>query len=161
MNVATALNTLRIWWAARAAREQWMLGAAAALVGGALVYSVALAPALRVAAAHAATGARLQAQWQTMVQLQAQAQALQSQPRPTADTVRSALQASVQPLGTQADVAMRADGARVNLRNIDAQTLATWLANARTQAGSVPLQANLTRTGTAWSGSLLMSLPAP
>lgn len=161
MSKTSWMAPAELWWSARAPREQRMLTIAAALVLAATVYALAVAPALRVLRTHADTHTRLQSEWQTMLQLQAQAKALQAQPRQNAAAARAALQSAAQMLGTQVDVSFGPEGARVMLRNIDASALAQWLATARTQAGSVPIQASLNRNGTAWSGTVLMSLPAP
>jgi len=152
---------LRAWWDARDARERRLLQLAFALVVVGLVYGLAIAPAWKIWRSHQDTAPRLQAAWQTMVQLQAQAKTLQAQPRQNAAAARAALQSAVQAMGAQADVTFGPEGARVVLRNVDGQTLAQWLASARIQAGSVPLQANISRNGAAWSGTVVMTVPTP
>jgi general secretion pathway protein M len=161
MSAPSLLASAGLWWSARAPREQRLLTVATALILAATVYALAVAPALRVMRTHADTQTRLQNEWQTMVQLQAQAKALQAQPRQNAAAARAALQSAAQSLGAQADVSFGPEGARLVLRNVDGQTLARWLATARTQVGSVPVQANINRSGAVWSGTVLMTLPAP
>ena len=161
MSRPTFMTSAGLWWSARAPREQRLLTIAAVLILTATVYALAVAPALRVMRTHADTQARLQNDWQTMVQLQAQAKALQAQPRQNAAAARAALQSAAQSLGAQAEVSFGPEGARLVLRNVDGQTLAQWLATARAQAGSVPVQANINRNGAAWSGTVVMTLPAP
>lgn len=156
------MNTLSLhtWWSLRAPREQSILKFAAALVGLAVLWWVALAPGLRTLRTYEATHAAQATQLQAMQQMQAQAQALQAQPRiPQAQAVQ-ALQASVQQaFGAKADFSSSAANATVTLRGVSPEALAQWLASARTLAHCAPTQARLTRAGTAWSGTLTMALP--
>ena len=59
---------------------------------------------------------------------------------------------------------MAGERATVTLKDASADALAEWLAQARLNARSVPLEARLVRASTAgistWSGVLVMSLPA-
>lgn len=159
MSAPSLMTQAGVWWSARAPREQRLLVVAAALIASSFLYALAVSPALKVLRTHSENQSRLQNDWQTMVQLQSQARALQSQPRQNATAARAALQSSVQSLGAQADMSFGPEGARLVLRNVDGQTLAQWLAAARTQAGSVPVQASISRNGAAWSGTVLMTLP--
>ena len=158
MNAAT----LRAWWSQRPPREQSLLRLGALLVVAGLLWSLALTPALRTVRTFDAKRSTQDAQLQTMLRLQAQAQALQALPRLSQPAATQALQASVQQaFGALADVTISGDSATVRLRGVTADVLAQWLANARSNARCVPVQAHLTRAGTAWSGTLQMALPAP
>ena len=79
------------WWPELAPREQRMVIVAGALVAAALVWWVALAPALRTLATAPAAHAELDAQLQQMAALQIQAKALQSQPRANREDALRAL----------------------------------------------------------------------
>ncbi|VTU23726.1 General secretion pathway, M protein [Variovorax sp. PBS-H4] len=172
------------WWPELEPREQRLIGAAAALVLLALLWWVALAPALRILAAAPAEHARLDAQLQQMTTLQTQAKALQAQPRASRDDAVRALESSVrQSLGPNAQLqpAASGDGITVAVRTVPADTLAQWLAQARSNARAVPREAHLARSaqntpgagGAApaagatnnerpavrWDGSLVMGLP--
>ena len=72
---------LRSRWQALAAREQTLVLAAAALVAVALLWWVAVAPALATLRTAPARHAELDAQLQRMQSLRAEAQQLQSAPR--------------------------------------------------------------------------------
>lgn len=153
---------IQAWWEQRAAREKTILQFAALLVGAALLWSAALAPALRTLRAFEGKHQAQEAQLQAMLRLQAQAQSLQSQPRLSQAAAVQALQTSVQQaLGAKADFSNSAGNATVTLRGVSAEALAQWLASARIDAHASPVQARLTRTGTDWSGTLQMGLPAP
>ena len=151
---------LQSWWSQRAVREQSILKFAGAVIGLALLWWVALAPGLRTLRTFEATRAAQATQLQTMQQMQAQARVLQAQPKlPHAQAVQ-ALQASVQQsFGPKADFTSSTANATVILRGVNAESLAQWLAIARTQARSTPTQARLARTGSVWSGTLTMALP--
>ena len=171
---------LQARWAALAVRERRMAAAAIAFVALALLWWIALAPALRTLAAAPAEHAQLDAQLQQMATLQNRAKALQSQPRLARDDALRALETSVREgLGTTNAQLMTAggDGATVTLRATPASTVAQWLAQARGNAHAVPREVHLTRAPSAppapggkdapqlpqvrWEGTLVMALPAP
>jgi general secretion pathway protein M len=170
------------WWPELEPREQRLIGAAAALVLLALLWWVALAPALRTLSAAPAEHARLDAQLQQMTTLQTQAKALQAQPRASRDDAVRALESSVrQTLGPNAQLqpAASGDGITVAVRTVPADTLAQWLAQARSNARAVPREAPLARGAQSapaapggaapaagaerpvvrWDGTLVMGLP--
>lgn len=158
------MNTLALhaWWSQRPPREKALLRGGGVLLGMALVWSVALAPALRTLRSYETQRAAQEAQLQTMLGLQAQAQAAQALPRLTPATAAQALQTSVtQAFGTHAELTLAGGTATVTLRGVDAAALAQWLANARVNARAAPVQARLTHAANGWSGSLQMALPQP
>lgn len=181
---------LKARWAALDARERRLVAGAATLVALALLWWIALAPALRTLAAAPAEHARLDAQLQQMATLQNRAKALQSQPRLNRDDALRALETSVRDgLGASNAQLMTAGGdgaATVSLRAAPAPTLAQWLAQARGNAHAVPREVHLTRAPTStpastpaaaaatspggkdaakppvvrWDGTVVMALPA-
>ncbi|RZL64221.1 MAG: type II secretion system protein M [Variovorax sp.] len=184
--MSAPLSPLKTRWAAMAPRERRMVGIAAALVALALLWWVALGPALRTLAAAPAEHARLDAELQKMSTLQARARALQALPRANRDDALRALDSSVrESLGPGAQLlnAGSGDAANVTLRGASAEALAQWLAQARANARAVPREAHLSRAtaspasptpttagparpaaaGTPavrWEGNLVMTLPA-
>ena len=151
-------------WNQLAPREKSLLGAALAVIALALVWQLVLAPSLRTLRAATAQGLALDAQLQHMQSLQAQAKALQKQaPLAYDDALRALNQATKQTLGSTAQVSAVAERANVTLQAARADALAQWLAQARVNARSTPLEARLTRTatpaGVTWSGTLVMTLP--
>jgi general secretion pathway protein M len=156
------MNSLTAWWEARAAREKTLLGWGAALVALTLIWAIGIAPAWRSIQKFEMQRTALDAQIRSMQRMQAQAKTLQAQPKLTQAQAAAALEATVkQSFAGQADVSLRAGDATVTLRNVSADAVAQWLATARNNAHTVPIQARLTRTGATWSGSLQMGLPAP
>jgi general secretion pathway protein M len=152
-------------WNLLAPRERNLLSAAGAVVLAALLWTLLLAPALRVLRTAPGQAVALDAQLQRMQTLQAQAKTLQQQaPLGYEDALRALQQATKQTLGTTAQVSVNGERATVTLQAAGADALAQWLAQARVNARSVPLEAKINRistpAGTTWSGVLVMSLPA-
>jgi general secretion pathway protein M len=153
---------LKARWQALAPREQRGLGLAAVLVGLALLWSVALAPALRTLRGVEAQNIQLGTTAERMQALQARAKLLQAKPlTPPGDTLK-ALQAATTALGKQATLQVLGEQATVTVRQASALSLANWLAP---EAGAVlsPSEAHLQRdAGSAealWSGTLVFRLP--
>lgn len=156
-------QNIQAWWDALAARERALVAGAALLVGLALLWWVAVAPALTTLRTADAQHQALDAQLQTMRALQAEAQALQSQPKVRQDEALRALEASVKPLGGTAQLGVVGDRATVTLRGATADAVAQWLVQARINARAVPVEARLTRrvvVGPAtWDGTVVLNLP--
>ena len=179
MNATQLMDNWRARWAAMAPRERQLAGGAIALVALALLWWIALAPALKTLRAAPAEHAKLDAQLQQMTTLQAQAKALQAQPRANRDEAMKALEGGVRAsLGPAAQIQQQgaSDGVNITLRNVPADALAQWLAQARGNARAVPREVHLTRAAASstpdkaapadaaakprWDGTLVMSLPA-
>ncbi len=177
--MATARQALAQRWQAMSAREQLLLRWGAALLCVAVVWWLALAPALRTVRQAPAQQATLDAQWQQLQDLQAQAQSLQQQPRMSQAEALNTLQSrTTELLGASAQLQTVGDRSTVTLQAVSASALAHWLAQVRTQARALPVQAQLQRSAAAsgpesqnsnppmstapsWSGSVVLSLPAP
>lgn len=161
------LQPLQAQWTRLAPRERRSVAIAAALVLVALVWWLALAPALNTLRSAEAQHRTLDAQLQTMLRLQAEAQTLQSQPKMGFEEALRALEASVrQRLGGSGQLTVVGDRATVTLKGTSADALARWLAQARVNARALPTEVRLVRTpgteaasGPTWDGSLVMSLP--
>jgi len=150
------------------------------VVGLALLWWVALAPALATLRTAGPRHAELDAQLQRMQSLQAEAQQLQSAPRSARGDAAAALRAALtQRLGTTAQLNVVGDRATVTLKAAPADALAQWLAQARSNARAAPVEARLTRSTAAapraanapatlgspapavprWDGTLVLALP--
>ena len=156
-----AVETMRARWAALVPREKMMVAVATAVVAFALVWMIAIGPALATLRNADEQRRSLDAQVQRMVALQAQSQALQSQPKQGRDESLRQLEASVrQRLGTTARVVISGDRVTITLTATPADALAQWLAQARVAARSLPGEAHLTRNATGtWDGTLVVTLP--
>ena len=158
------MNLMTTWqarWRSLAASEQRWLLLVMVVLGAALLWWLALAPALAVLKAAPAQHRALDAQLQQMQQLQAQAQSLQSQPALTTEDARSALEASLKPLGATAQMAVQADRITVTFKGMGADALARWLATARQNARTAPSEAHLVRNAAlTWDGAVVINLGA-
>lgn len=153
---------LRSRWALLAPREQALVAGAAALVAIALVWWIALAPAIATLRSADAQHRALDAQLLQMRRLQAQAKAMQAQPHQNPDeSMRQLEQAIHQQLGTSARYSIAGDRVTVTLTNAPAAALAQWLSQVRANAHAIAGEARLTRSGAGgWDGTLVLSLPA-
>ncbi|MPM55920.1 hypothetical protein SDC9_102718 [bioreactor metagenome] len=170
---AETLDMLKTRWKALAAREQILVLAASAIVLLALVWWVALAPALKTLRAAPAEHAQLDSQLQHMRSLQQEALELQKAPRVQGEDAAKVLQTSLtQALGATAQVAVVGDRATVTLKAAPAAALGQWLSQVRSNVRAVPIQAKLVRSGASsgnkpatdnppahWDGTLVLSLP--
>ena len=168
MSLTTALAPLQARWTQLAARERTLLALAATVVLGAALWLLVLAPMVSTLRTADTRARALDAQLQQMLGLQAQVQNLQTQPPLRYDEALKALNlATEQTLGKAAQVSVTGDRASVTLQGAPADAVARWLAQARLNARSVPVEARLARVaatkdtpGIAWNGVLIMSLPA-
>jgi general secretion pathway protein M len=155
----TQSTPLAARWAALPARERQLVVLGAALVAVALLWWVALAPALATLRAAPARHKQLDAQLQQMRTLQAQAQTLQVQAPMSAVDARRALEASVKPLGTAAQLVVMGERVTVTFNAVAPDALAQWLTQARLNARAVPSEAKLVRNGAgSWDGTVLLNL---
>lgn len=158
------MAAMRRHWAGLAAREQTLVLAAAAVVGLALLWWLALAPALAQLRTSPARHAAVDAQLQRMQALQAEALHLRDAPRPQGNEALRTLRDSLtRQLGPGAQLQAAGDRATITLKAVPADALAQWLAQARSQARAVPVQTRLVRSGQSlpalWDGQLVLALP--
>ena len=153
---------LKARWATLAAREQRGVLLAAAALGAALVWFVALAPALRSLKTVAAQSASLAADIERMQALQVRAKALQAKPALAPQESLRALQAAATKLGNAVTLQVVGEQATLTIKRMSAVELGQWLA-AQTGPGMSPTEAHLKRdTGSVepvWSGTLVYRLP--
>jgi len=164
-------NPLSPWLAKLAPRERRALGVAAAVVAMALLWWLALAPALATLRQAPEQHIKLDAELQHLQTLAAQAQALQSQPPLGRDDALRALETATQRhLGADAKLNAVGDQATATFKTAEATALAQWLAEVRINARTVPAELRLsaaTPSATAataaarpgvWQGSAVFAL---
>jgi general secretion pathway protein M len=172
MSLMTSLAPLQARWAQLATREKNLLKLTATLVLIGVLWLLVLAPTVATLRTAETQARALDAQLEHLRALQAQAQSLQKQPPLGFDeAVRALNLAKKQVLDATAQVNVAGERANVTLQGASADALAQWLAQARLNARSVPVEARLVRdtskatstaanaTGVTWSGVLVMSLP--
>ena len=143
---STALTTWQAFWTARQPRERRLLMLAAWLIGTALAWQIALAPALQTWRDAPDRQAALDAQTTQMLLWQAQAKGLQAHaPLPRSEALQRLESSAAQWLGPDARVSLQGEQVRITLKAAPADGLSRWLAQARSQAQALPVQAQLQR----------------
>ena len=172
---------LRQRWDALGARERRLVLIAALIVGAALLWWIALGPALSTLKKAQAQHNELDAQLQQMQSLKAQASALAALPKISVEDARRALDASLkQTLAASAQMVIVGNRATVTLKGASPDALAQWLLQVRINARAVPSEVRLVKaavpatpanpvTGTApavvtanpvrWDGTVVLTLP--
>ena len=162
----TALAPLRnIWraaqarWATLAGREQRLLSTAAVLVGAALLWALAIAPAWRTLAAAPAQQDALDLQGQRMQALATEAVALRAVAPVPMDQAQAALSAATERLGAPSKLSLQGERAVLSLKGVSSAQLNAWLAEARAGARARVVEANLVQTSPGlYDGSLTLAL---
>jgi general secretion pathway protein M len=165
-------------WQALSPREQRSVSVLGALIGVVLFWSIAIAPALNTLRDSDNRRVQIGQQQAHMLALQNQAQALQTRTPLSRDEALRNLQSLS--AGTPIQLNVQGDLVSVQLKAVPAPILANWLAQARSQAQALPVEAQLTRgnattsnlsasasastSATAnsvvvWNGGLVLSLP--
>jgi general secretion pathway protein M len=160
------LTKCRALWAPLAPSTQRQVAGASLVVLLLAVWLIGIQPALRTLASSAPEQQRLDAQLSQMQALAAQVSELKSKPQVTAQQASNALGLLVKSrLGATATVELQGEQAHVSFKAVSGETLAQFLAQARANAASTPLQTHLTQASPSagpvlWSGSLALRLPA-
>jgi general secretion pathway protein M len=151
-------------WQGLSPREQRGVSMLSALLGVLLFWSIAIAPALNTLSDSDNRRAQIGQQQAHMLALQNQAQALQTRTPLSRDEALRNLQGLTP--GAQMQLNVQGDRVSAQLKAVPAPALANWLAQARSQAQALPVEAHLTRGNTTgansavvWDGSLVLSLP--
>ena len=172
-------------WQGLSARERLLVSVLIGLFGVWLFVSIAISPALRTLNSAERQHADVAQQVVQMRALQQRAQELQkTKPLSRDESIRS-LQ-SITPTGNPAlQMTIQGDRVLVQLKNLSASQLATWLAQAKSNAQALPdevhisrstsssvsastsvnassginASSNSTNTTTAWDGQIVLRLP--
>lgn len=155
---AAALAPLRQWWRTLPGRERRLVLLAAAFVGLALLWVLALQPALRTLRTAPAEIEAAEAQLRTMQSLAAEAAELRTAPPVSGEQAAAALRAATERLGEQAKLSLQGERAVLTLNGVSTSQLRDWLAEARSGARARPVEASLLRSGPGFSGTLVLAL---
>jgi general secretion pathway protein M len=148
------------YWRQLKLSERRLILAALWLIAAALLWWLAIAPAVKTIKEAPAQHRALDAQLQNMQALSAEAKNLQSQPKLALDEAQKALQSAVtQRFGATAQLNLTGERASLTFKNANAQELALWLTQARVNARALPSEAKLNRNGDVWDGALVLMLP--
>ena len=166
-------------WQGLSARERLLASVLLGLFGIWLFVSIAISPALRTLNSAQQQRAEVAQQVVQMRALQQRAQELQKTKPLSRDESLRGLQ-SITPTGNPAlQMTIQGDRVLVQLKNLSASQLATWLAQARSNAQALPDEVHISRstsssvnassginassnstdTTTAWDGQIVLRLP--
>ncbi len=141
-----------------APRERRGVTLAAVVLGLALVWFVAMAPALNTLR-RAATGLEhADSQIQTMQRLATEARDLAGTTAVPADQAKAALQAATARLGEQGKLLLQGDRAILTLNAAAPSAVRNWLAEARSGARARPLEASLSRGPNGLSDTVVVAV---
>lgn len=155
-----AWQQLRGHWQALGARERQLLQLAGAALALLLLWTLLLAPALRVLRQAPVQLAQLDGQLQQMQALALEARELRAQPAVPPAQARQALEAASAHLGSAARLNISGDRAVLSLSGVSSEALQTWLGEARNAARARPVEASLQRGPAGYSGTLVLALGA-
>ncbi|MBI5719875.1 MAG: type II secretion system protein M [Burkholderiales bacterium] len=149
---------LRQWWLGLARRERRLIGAAAAVVAVALLWWVALGPALRTLQRVPAQIDAAETQLQLMQRLAAEARELRGVTPVPADQAGNVLKAATARLGDKGRLAVQGDRAVLTVAGVGSVALRDWLAEARSGARARTIEANLSRGSTGLTGTVVVGM---
>lgn len=150
---------LRARWLALGARERQLLTIAGWVIGAALLWFVAVAPAWRSVSSAPARLDQLDAQLQLMQRMAGEARALRGAPAVGAVQAQAAVKAASDALGGVARLQLAGDRATVTFTNASGAQLREWLNEVRGAGRARPVEASLTRGAQGYSGSVVLALP--
>jgi general secretion pathway protein M len=159
-------------WQALSPGEQRGIAVLGALLALLFFWSIAIAPALNTLHDSDNRRAQITQQQAHMLALQSQAQALQTRTPLSRDEALRHLHGLTP--GAQMQLNVQGERLSVQLKAVPATALANWLAQARSQAQALPVEAHLTRSNATaasnasvtansvvvWDGNLVLSLPS-
>ncbi|MCE9660301.1 MAG: type II secretion system protein M [Burkholderiales bacterium] len=148
------------FWQARAPRERQLILVMAISVGVLLVWLTLIQPALRTLREAPVDLDRLDQQMQQMQLAAGEMQSLRAaSPVPT-EQATTALRAATAQLGSGAKLAVQGDRATLTFTGIQGDALRAWLGEARSAARARPMEAQLVKAASGYSGSVTVSLGA-
>lgn len=159
--IATLRAQATAWWRALAPRERQGAMIAAALVGAAVLWFVAMQPALRTLRSAPATIDKLDAELQHMQLLATDSRALRAAPPVAPAQAASALQAAAARLGAKAKLVQQGGRATLTLTGVDGEALRNLLSEVRSTARARPIEAQLVRSKSGYDGTLVLAIGGP
>ncbi len=154
------LDTLGHWWQGLARRERRLIGAAAAIVAVALLWWVALGPAVRTLQRAPAQIDAADAQLQLMQRLAAESRELRGVTPVPADQAANVLKAATARLGDKGRLSLQGDRAVLTVAGVGSVALRDWLAEARSGARARTIEANLSRGTNGLTGTVVVGMGA-
>jgi general secretion pathway protein M len=148
------------WWRGLALRERRLIGGAVALVVLALLWWMALAPAIRTLQRAPAQIDAAEAQLQQMQRLAGEARDLRAVTPVPADQAANVLKAATLRLGDKGRLSLQGDRAVLTVAGVSSVALRDWLAEARSGARARTIEANLSRGTSGLTGTVVVGMGA-
>ena len=159
------LQPLSARWQQLSARERTGVSLALISLSIALLWWLALAPALSVWRVSAAQHERLDRQQDELLSLQAQARRLQSRPVLSREESSQALAQQTRSLLPGAQISGLGERSVLTLKGVSGAALAQWLTAIRQSAQATVVETQLQRSPTStdrqvvWDGQIVVQLP--
>jgi general secretion pathway protein M len=148
------------FWRARAPRERLILGTAMLVIGVAIVWLIAVQPALRSVREAPAQLDQLDMQLQQMQRLALESKTLRDPVQIPPGQAASALKAATERLGDAARLAIQGDRATLTVTGVPGTALRAWLGEARSAAHARAIDVQLLRNPQGYAGSVIVSFGA-
>jgi general secretion pathway protein M len=146
------------FWRSRAPRERQLIASGGIALVVLLVWLIAVQPALRTLHEAPAELDRLDAQWQQMQLAAFESAALRSaSPVPPAQA-NEALRAATERLGGKGKIALQGDRAVLTFSGVPFEALRDWLGEVRSAARARPIEAQLLKGASGYSGSISIAM---
>ncbi len=146
------------FWRARAPRERQLIAAGALALAILVVWMIAVQPALRTLHETPAELDRLDLQWQQMQLAALESATLRSaSPVPPAQATE-AVRAATERLGGKGKIALQGDRAVLTFSGVAFEALRNWLVEVRSAARARPVEAQLLKGASGYSGSISITL---
>jgi general secretion pathway protein M len=146
------------FWQARAPRERQLIAAMTLAVLVLLVWWMAIQPALRTLREAPVEIDRLDQQMQQMQLAAGEMQTLRAASPVPNDQAAAALRAATDRLGGGAKLVVQGSRATLTFSGIAAEALRAWLGEARSAARARPLEAQMVKAASGYSGSIVVSV---
>ncbi|HET7867789.1 MAG TPA: type II secretion system protein GspM [Burkholderiaceae bacterium] len=158
--LARARDQVNQQWGALPLRQRMLATTAGGVIGFALVWSLAVQPALTTLKSAPREIAQVDADLQQMQRLAAEARELRAAPPLSGAQSVAALRAATEQLGSSAKLTLVGDRATVTLTGADAGTVTLWLNEVRAGARARVIEAQLSRSGSGYTGSIVLAVRA-
>lgn len=156
--LSKSLAPASAWWRTLPARDRSLAVLAGVVLVLFLLWLLVLQPALTTLRQAPLEMDRLELQLQTMQRLAAETAELRATPPVNPEQAQAALKAATERLGDKAKISLQGDRAVLTLNGAGTEALRGWLAEARSGARARPLEANLMRSGSGYSGTLVVAV---
>lgn len=146
------------FWRGRAPRERQALAAGVVAVVLFSIWLLLLQPAWRTVREAPAQLDRIDRQLQQMHAAATEVKSLRAIAPVSQIQAGAALKAATDRLGEHARLSLQGDRASLTLTGVSADSLRSWLNEARSAARARPIEASLTRVAQGYSGTLVVTL---